>query len=102
MTDRLYQIVLEPPAYSLKDALVIHGLKLSKVIVDKVTYAIDNDLDEIDVAEIVSITDIITLKSSRKFFIETLEYNMKNLIQNEEYEYCARCKEYLDILKKEN
>lgn len=101
LTKRLYQIILEPPLYSLQKALDVHSIRLSKVIVDKVVYAIDNDIEEIDVAEVVTPFDIIILKSSRIFFQETLEHNMENLIAAEEYEYCALCRKYIEKIKDE-
>lgn len=97
--NNLFKIRLNPPDYSMADALEEHGHDLSKVILEKVSYAIDNNLETIDIGEIITPFDKITMKSSRRNFLDTLEQNLEKFISYEDYERCIICKKYIDLLK---
>lgn len=98
--EKLFRIILEAPDYSVKEAIEKYGHELAKNIVSKIAYAVDNNLEQIDVGEIVAEKEIICLKSSKPFFYSTLEQNLETLIKYEDYETCAICKKYLDLLQK--
>jgi hypothetical protein len=72
---------------------------LSAAIIERVCYAIDNDIKKIDVAVVVTDLCDITLHTSYKDFQNTLEANMNKLIEYEQYEMCAIAKEHIEILK---
>ena len=95
----LFKIRLNPPDYSMSEALEEHGHELSKVILEKVSYAIDNNLETIDIGEIITPFDKITMKSSKPNFLDTLEQNLEKFISYEDYERCIVCKKYIDLLK---
>lgn len=95
----LFKIRLSPPDYSMSEALEEHGHELSKVILEKVSYAIDNNLETIDIGEIITPFDKITMKSSKPNFLDTLEQNLEKFISYEDYERCIVCKKYIDLLK---
>jgi hypothetical protein len=72
---------------------------LSMEIVYKVCQAIDKDLASIDIAEIITPAEIITIHSTRPNYLDTLETNLQTLIKYEEYEVCAMAKTHIDLLK---
>lgn len=98
-SEPLYTIEVLDKDKTLNEVLKEHDLGLSAAIVERVCYAIDNDLKRIDVAVIVTDLCNITLHSSFKSFESTLQTNMEKLVEYEEYELCAKAKQYLDLLK---
>lgn len=99
--NNLFKIKLSPPEYNMSEALEEHGHELSKVILDKISYAIDNNIESIDIGEIITPFEKITMKSSRPNFLDTLEQNLQKFISYEDYERCIICKKYIDFLKKD-
>lgn len=98
-SESLYTIEVLDKDKTLNEVLKEHDLGLSAAIVERVCYAIDNDLKRVDVAVIVTDLCNITLHSSFKSFESTLQTNMEKLVEYEEYELCAKAKQYLDFLK---
>ncbi len=98
-SESLYTIEVLDKDKTLNEVLKEHDLGLSAAIVERVCYAIDNDLKRVDVAIIVTDLCNITLHSSFKSFESTLQTNMEKLVEYEEYELCAKAKQYLDFLK---
>lgn len=99
-SESLYTIEVLDKDKTLNEVLKEHDLGLSAAIVERVCYAIDNNIKKIDVAVIVTDLCNITLHSSFKNFEDTLTSNMEKLIEYEEYELCAKAKEHLDLIKK--
>lgn len=97
--ENLYIIEVLDKEKTIKDVLSEHERDLSMAIVEKICYAMDNDLKKINIARIYTDSIAITLHTSLPNFQETLETNIQNLIRHEEYEMCAIGKKHLDILK---
>lgn len=98
-SESLYTIEVLDKSKTLNEVLKEHDLGLSIAIIDRVCYAIDNNIKKIDVAVVITDLCNITLHSSFKNFEDTLTTNMEKLIEYEEYELCAKAKEHLDIIK---
>lgn len=96
----LYTIEVLDKGKTINEILKEHDLGLSVAIVDRVCYAVDNNVLKIDVALIVTHNTNITLYSSFKNFEDTLRSNMEKLVEYEEYEICAKAKDRIDILQK--
>lgn len=96
----LYTIEVDDKSKTLNEVLDEHDLGLSMAIIERICYAIDNNLRNVDVAVIVTDKCNITLHSSSRNFENTLKTNMEKLIEYEEYELCAKAKEHLDMLQK--
>jgi hypothetical protein len=97
--ENLYVIEVNNKELTIKEVLEEHEKGLSLAIVEKICYAMDNDLKKINIARIYTDSIAITLHTSLPNFQETLETNIQNLIKHEEYEMCAIGKKHLDILK---
>lgn len=98
-----------PPRYTintigdrrtLKEILLDHDYELTRKIVEYVFFAIDNELDYIEVAEVITSNEVIVIECTRPKFSLTLNTNMHTLIKYEEYELCAQIKKYLNKLQK--
>ena len=97
--ENLYVIEVSDKEMTIKEVLAEHERDLSMAIVEKICYAMDNDIKKINIARIYTDSIAITLHTSLPNFQETLETNIQNLIKHEEYEMCAIGKKHLDILK---
>lgn len=82
----------------IRDVLRENEHALSMEIVFKICEAIDNELDSVDIAEIITPVEIITIHSSGPNYLTTLETNLENLVKYEEYELCAVAKKHIDYL----
>lgn len=100
-SNSLYKIEVLDKSKTLNEVLQEHDMGLSAAIIERVCYAIDNNIKKIDVAIVVLDLCDITLHSSYKDFESTLESNMNKLIEYEQYEMCAVAKEHIEILKKQ-
>jgi hypothetical protein len=98
-SNSLYTIEVLDKGKTLNEVLKEHDMGLSAAIIERVCYAIDNDIKKIDVAVVVTDLCDITLHTSYKDFQNTLEANMNKLIEYEQYEMCAIAKEHIEILK---
>jgi hypothetical protein len=98
-SNSLYTIEVLDKSKTLNEVLQEHDMGLSAAIVERVCYAIDNNLRKVDVAIVVLDLCDITLHSSYTNFESTLQTNMEKLIEYEQYELCAMAKEHLEILK---
>ena len=97
--ENLYVIEVSDKEMTIKEVLAEHERDLSMAIVEKICYAMDNDIKKINIARIYTDSIAITLHTSLPNFQETLETNIQNLIKHEEYEMCAIGKKHLDMLK---
>lgn len=97
--EELFRIVLKPPDFNLKESLEINAYELAIIILDKIKYGVDNNIDEVNIAEIVHYNGIITLKSTKSNYIKVLQTNIETLVKFEDYERCAECKKYIEMLK---
>jgi len=100
-SNSLYTIEVLDKGKTLNEVLKEHDMGLSAAIIERVCYAIDNDIKKIDVAVVVTDLCNITLHTSYKDFQNTLESNMNKLIEYEQYEMCAVAKDHIEILKKQ-
>jgi hypothetical protein len=98
-SNSLYTIEVLDKGKTLNEVLKEHDMGLSAAIIERVCYAIDNDIKKIDVAVVVTDLCDITLHTSYKDFQNTLEANMNKLIEYEQYEMCAVAKDHIEILK---
>jgi hypothetical protein len=98
-SNSLYTIEVLDKGKTLNEVLKEHDMGLSAAIIERVCYAIDNDIKKIDVAVVVTDLCDITLHTSYKDFQNTLEANMNKLVEYEQYEMCAIAKEHIEILK---
>ena len=98
-SNSLYTIEVLDKGKTLNEVLKEHDMGLSAAIIERVCYAIDNDIKKIDVAVVVTDLCDITLHTSYRDFQNTLEANMNKLIEYEQYEMCAIAKEHIEILK---
>lgn len=99
-SESLYTIEVLDKNKTLNEVLSEHDLGLSAAIIERVCYAIDNDLKRVDIAVVVTDLCNITLHSSFKNFESTLQTNMEKLVEYEQYELCAKAKQYIEFLKK--
>ena len=95
----LYLIEVTDKDMTIKDVLVEHERGLAIAIVERICYAMDNNIKKINIARIMTDSIAITLHTSLPNFQESLETNIQNLIKHEEYEMCAIGKKHLDMLK---
>jgi len=97
--NHLYIIEIIDGDKTIREVLTEHERGLSMAIVEKICYAVDNDIKRIRIAEIKAKGTIISLHSSYNNFVDTLESNIDNLIKYEEYEICALGKKCIDKIK---
>ena len=95
----LYVIEVNNKELTIKEVLAEHERGLSLAIVEKICYAMDNNIKKINIARIYTDSIAITLHTSLPNFQESLETNIQNLIRHEEYEMCAIGKKHLEMLK---
>lgn len=100
MAVKLYYIYVDSLDVDYKELLKEHELPLSLQIIDAICTAIEEGKSFVEIAKIITPTHNITLQSTQKNFVETLELNMQTLIEYEEYLPCARAKKAIDILSK--
>jgi hypothetical protein len=98
-SNSLYTIEVLDKGKTLNEVLKEHDMGLSAAIIERICYAIDNDIKKIDVAVVVTDLCNITLHTSYKDFQNTLEANMNKLVEYEQYEMCAMAKDHIEILK---
>ncbi len=94
MNEDLYIINMIGESRSLVEVLKDHDYQLTKEIILKIFYAIDNEIESIDVADIILPGETITIHCSAPFFYTTLTTNMNTMIEYEEYELCSQVVEY--------
>lgn len=99
MDSKLYHIEVVDKDQTFGDLMLEHERGLSIAIVEKICYAIDNNMLRVDIAVIDTGKITITLHASIKNYEETLETNIENLIKHEEYELCAQGKKALMKLR---
>jgi len=102
MVSDLYTIKATDKSMTLKELMSEHERGLSMAIVERVSYAVENKIRKIDIAQILTGSVVITLHSKHRDYRSTLETNMETLIKYEEYELCAAGKKALDILDKKS
>src|SRR5258706_10558699 len=85
----------DDPDKKLQDILDENPLVMSKEIINKVCYAIDNELETILIAEIRNPIEKLSIICKRDYYLETLNTNLKRLIEAEEYKICAKAKKYI-------
>lgn len=75
-----------------------HNLILSREIIHCVCDAIDMGISQINIAIIKMPGNVpdMPLQSFESFYREALQNNMKPLIENEEYELCAKAIDYIN------
>ena len=95
----LYIIEVVDSSKSIREVLEEHEKGLSTAIVEKICYAVENDISKVRIAEIKTNGSVISLHSTYRNFINTLESNIQNLIKYEEYELCALAKKSIDKIK---
>jgi hypothetical protein len=100
MNEDIYTIDMTNESKSLKEVLKDHDYELTKQIILKIFYAIDNELETIDIAEIIIPGESIMIHCSEPFFYNTLTTNMNTMIEYEEYELCSEIVEYKKIIEK--
>lgn len=98
-SEDLYIIEVVDKEMTIRQVLVEHERGLSLAIVERICYAMDNNIKKINIARIMTDSIAITLHTSLPNFQETLETNIQNLIKHEEYEMCSIGKKHLDMLK---
>jgi hypothetical protein len=102
MDSKLYDIEIKDGNRVIKDILNEHELGLSTAIVEKICYAIENNIKKIDIARLITDKVCITIQCSNKNYKDSLETNMENLIKYESYELCALAKKYLDTIERKD
>jgi len=102
MDSDLYLIEVLDNDMTFANIMAEHEEGLSTAIVEKICYAIENDLKRVTIAQIITKIHTITLHASYYNFYETLDTNMENLIKYENYELCARAQKHLDNYNKKN
>ncbi len=99
MASNLFKIHLTNRQEKVRDVLRNNEHALSMEIVYKICDAIDNDLLYVDIAQIVTPMEVITIHSTSPNYLTTLETNLETLIKYEEYELCALAKTHIDYLR---
>jgi hypothetical protein len=79
-----------------------NDLILSREIINCICDAIDLDVPKILVAIVKAPNgQEIDIASSKSYYKDALQKNMKILVKHEEYELCAKAKQYIDSLNLE-
>ena len=99
MASNLFRIHLTNRKEKVRDVLRENEHALSMEIVYKICEAIDKDQLFVDIAQIVTPMEIITIHSTSPNYLATLQTNLETLIKYEEYELCAIAKTHIDYLK---
>lgn len=71
---------------------------IRKEIIDKILYAIDNKLDEIQLVELSNSKSANMIKCSKPYYKESLMLNLQILTERQEYYTCAKIIDYLKKL----
>lgn len=80
-----------------------HFMILCREMINSICDAIDKDVPKVLVAILISPSgNEFDITASESFYRNCLEANMCTMIEVEEYELCARAKEYIDILDSRN
>ena len=99
MDSNLFKIHLTNRKEKMRDVLRNNEHALSMEIVYKICEAIDKEMLYVDIAQIVTPMEVITIHSTSPNYLSTLEINLETLIKYEEYELCAVAKKHIDYLK---
>ncbi len=102
MASKLFKIHLTNRKEKMRDILRENEHALSKEIVYKICEAIDKDELFVDIAQIVTPIEIVTIHSTSPNYLTTLKTNLDTLIKYEEYELCAVAKKHIDYLAETN
>lgn len=102
MASKLFKIHLTNRKEKVRDILRENEHALSMEIVYKICEAIDKDELSVDIAQIVTPMEIITIHSTSPNYLTTLKTNLDTLIKYEEYELCALAKKHIDYLSETN
>lgn len=89
-----------PKGKTLNDMLDEYDVIMSREIINAVCDAIDKGISRILVMSFIvpGSTVPFDVYSSRTYYREALQVNMKTMILTEEYELCVRAQEHIDIL----
>jgi len=74
--------------------------EVTMFLMKKIIWALENNVDEFTFAEIPETG--LSLSAKRSDFFEALNINFDKLLAYEEYELCAKVKEWIDYLEVEN
>ena len=85
---------------NILELLSLYKREVSIHIVEAISYAVENNLPEVDIVKILLPYKVITLSSAKGNFVDSLRQNIENLIEFEEYDVCAKGKKMIDILEK--
>ena len=102
MASKLFKIHLTNRKEKMRDILRENEHALSMEIVYKICEAIDKDELFVDIAQIVTPIEIVTIHSTIPNYLTTLKTNLDTLIKYEEYELCALAKKHIDYLVETN
>lgn len=102
MASKLFKIHLTNRKEKMRDILRENEHALSMEIVYKICEAIDKDELFVDIAQIVTPIEIVTIHSTSPNYLTTLKTNLDTLIKYEEYELCALAKKHIDYLVETN
>ena len=102
MASKLFKIHLTNRKEKMRDILRENEHALSMEIVYKICEAIDKDELFVDIAQIVTPMEIVTIHSTSPNYLTTLKTNLDTLIKYEEYELCALAKKHIDYLVETN
>jgi len=78
--------------------------RIAKAIVESILENMDNKKRNVHILTVACVEDsaIYDLTLDRKFFVDTLEENLKYFIEQERYEECQRIVEAIKKLKKKS
>jgi hypothetical protein len=99
MESNLFKIRIDNGKELVRDVLRRNEHPLSKEIVSKICDAMDKNETYVEIAEIITPAEIITIHSTSPNFLTTLESNLETLVKYEEYEVCAIAVKHIDLLK---
>lgn len=99
MESNLFKIRIDNGKELVRDVLRRNEHPLSKEIVSKICDAMDRNQTYVEIAEIITPVEVITIHSTSPNFLTTLESNLETLVKYEEYEVCALAVKHIDLLK---
>lgn len=97
----LIQIYIDPKGKSIQEIFNDYDYIISKEICTRIFNAIDSYLDKIIIAQIVTPMEIISITATKDRYQDTLEKNMKKMIEFEEFEICSDIVKYINKLKED-
>jgi len=94
--NKIPELKIHDNKVDIKKTMEQNELIVCRSIIQRISYAIDNNLDKVAIMRLIFPQYVVTLSSEKDSFKGALTSNMEKLIKHEDYETCAIAKKYIE------